>query len=363
MKYRKLGNSGMYISEIGFGSLFYGGAQWNATDNPVSREEALICLKKAWEGGINHIDCADIYGGFGPAEKIIGEFIKDYDRTDFVFASKVFFPMSSSSNDRGLSKKHISEAIDKTLKRMNIEYLDLYYCHRYDYSTPLEETVRAMNDLIDEGKILYWGTSNWFASQLERAWGIAKNLDLRGPVCDQAKYNLVMRFSAEYELPYTAEYTGIGIVAYKVLADGLFTSKYEGKKLEELSDRQIKSILRYIGDEDLKPQDSKFKKILKLSQIAQELDITLAQLAYAWVLSNPLVNSALMGTRHPERIDENLGALEISLTKQILVQIDEILDNRPFDLIQNGYMGEDYAFYKERIKTDPRAKYGKYPFD
>ncbi|MFX1377563.1 MAG: aldo/keto reductase [Promethearchaeota archaeon] len=363
MKYRKLGNSGMYVSEIGFGSLFYGGAQWNATDNPVSREEALICLKKAWEGGINHIDCADIYGGFGPAEKIIGEFIKDYDRTNFVLASKVFFPMSSNSNDRGLGKKHISEAIDKTLERMDIDYLDLYYCHRYDYSTPLEETVRAMNDLIDEGKILYWGTSNWFASQLERAWGIAKNLGLRGPVCDQVKYNLVMRFSGEYELPYTAEYTGIGLVAYKVLADGLFTSKYKGKKMEDLSDQEIKSILRYIGDENQKPQASKFEKFLKLSEIAVEIEVTLAQLAYAWVLSNHFVSSALMGTRHPDRVEENLQSLEVRLTKDILRKIDEILDNRPFEWIQNGYMGEDYAFYKERIKNDPRAKLGIYPFD
>ncbi len=363
MKYRKLGNSGMYVSEIGFGSIFFGGAQWNATENPVTREEALICLKKAREKGINHFDCADIYGGFGPAEKIIGEFIKDYDRADFVLASKVFFPMSTNSNDRGLSKKHISEAIEKTLGRMNLDYLDVYYCHRYDYSTPLEETIRAMNDLIDEGKILYWGTSNWFASQLERACGIAKNLGLKGPVCDQAKYSLVMRFSGEYELPYTAEYTGIGLVAYKVLADGLLTSRYKGKKIEELSEQEIKPIMRYICDENQKPQASKFKKILKLSQITQGLDITLAQLAYAWVLSNPLVSSALMGTRYPKRIDENLEALDVSLTKEILEQIDEILDNRPFDLIQNGYMGEDYAFYKERIKTDPRAITGKYPFD
>lgn len=363
MKFRKLGSSGMYVSELGLGSLFYGGAQWNATDNPVSREEALICLNQAWERGINHFDCADIYGGFGPAEKIIGDFIKDYDRSEFVLASKVFFAMSVNSNDRGLGKKHISEAIDKTLERMNIDYLDIYYCHRYDYSTPLEETVRAMNDLIDEGKILYWGTSNWFAAQLERAYGIAKNLGLHGPVCDQAKYNLVMRFSGECELPYTAEYTGIGLVAYKVLADGLFTSKYKGKKIEDLSDQEIKPILRYIGDENQKLEASKFEKILKVSEIAQEMEITLAQLAYAWVLSNPLVSSALIGTRHPERIDENLKALDVSLTTDIIEKIDEILDNRPFDLIDNGYMGEDYAFYKERIKTDPRAKLGKYPFD
>ncbi|MFX0038250.1 MAG: aldo/keto reductase [Promethearchaeota archaeon] len=363
MKYRKLGNSGLYVSELGFGSIFYGGAQWNATDSPVSREEALVCLRKAWDGGISHIDCADIYGGFGSAERIIGEFIRDYDRSEFVLTSKGFFPMSVSSNDRGLSKKHISEAINKSLERMNIDYLDIYYCHRYDYSTRLEETIRAMNDLIDKGKILYWGTSNWFAAQLERAWGIAKNLGLRGPVCDQAKYNLVMRFSGEYELPYTAEYTGIGLVAYKVLADGLLTSRYEGKKIEDLSEKEIKAIIRYISNEYQEPQASKFEKILKVSQIAQELEVTLAQLAYAWVLRNPLVSSALMGTRYPERIDENLEALEVCLTREILEQIDEILDNRPFDLIQNGYMGEDYAFYKERIKTDPRAKIGKYPFD
>ncbi|MFX1570852.1 MAG: aldo/keto reductase [Promethearchaeota archaeon] len=363
MKFRKLGNSGIYISELGLGSLFYGGAQWNATDNPVSKNEAILCLEKAWEGGINHFDCADIYGGFGPAEKIIGEFIMDYDRSAFVLTSKVFFAMSVNSNDRGLGKKHISEAIDKTLSRMNIDYLDIYYCHRYDYSTPLEETVRAMNDLIDEGKILYWGTSNWFAAQLERAYGIAKDLSMRGPVCDQAKYNLLMRFSGEYELPYTAEYTGIGLIAYKVLADGLFTSKYKGKKIEDLSEQEIKPILRYIGNENQKLEPSKFEKFLKVSEIAQEMDITLAQLAYAWVLSNPLVSSALIGTRHPERIDENLMALDVSLSRNILEKIDKILDNKPYDLIDNGYMGEDYAFYKERIKTDPRAKLGKYPFD
>ncbi len=361
MKYRKLGNSGMHVSEISFGSMFFGGAQYKATDDPVSKEKALICLKKATDHGINYLDCADIYGAYGPAETILGEFLKDFQRSDFVLSSKVMFPMSTNANDRGLSKKHISESIDKSLDRMKTNYLDLYYCHRYDYSTPLEETVRAMNDLIDEGKILYWGTSNWTAAQLERAFGIARCLGLRGPVCDQPKYNLMLRSSADCELKYTVEHYKLGIVAYKILADGLFTSKYIGKILEDLSEQELQSITRYIVDNESKPSQIQFEKVHRLNLIASELEITLPQLAYAWCLSNPIVSTALMSTRSPDRIEENIQAVEISLNKEVLGKIDELLENKPYG--DKAYMYESFAYYEMVIEKHPNVKTGIFPFN
>ncbi|MFX0090394.1 MAG: aldo/keto reductase [Candidatus Hodarchaeota archaeon] len=356
MKYRKLGHTGMYVSAISFGTMFYGGAQYQATDNPVSKEDAVLCLKKAIESDINYLDCADIYGAYGNAENIIGEVIKDYERTDLVISSKVWFPMSSKVNNRGLSKKHIQESIHKTLERLNTDYLDLYYCHRYDYSTPLEETIVAMNDLIDQGKILYWGTSNWPAAQLERAYGITSKLGLRPPACDQVRYNLFLRYGLEIELPYTIEYYGLGTVVYKVLADGLLAGKYDVEKIEDLDEKAIQNLSHRIGGEF---NASTLEKMHQLLEIAKDLDLTISQLAYAWVLKNPFVSTALMSTRKPERIEENLKIIDAPLDDESYNKINSILDNEPRPPV--FYLYDSHAYYKKYQSQFQAGERGIFP--
>jgi aryl-alcohol dehydrogenase-like predicted oxidoreductase len=356
MKFKKLGKSGMHVSIISFGTMAYGGAQYKFTENPVSQQDALKCLEKAFNLGINYIDCADIYGAYGEAEKIIGEFIQQHDRSNFIISSKLMFPMSKNVNDRGLSKKHIHESINKTLKHLKTDYLDLYYCHRYDFTTPLEETITAMNDLIEQGKILHWATSNWRAVQLERTFGITTRLGLRPPVCDQTKFNMFQRYAVEIELPYTADYYGLGIVAYRVLAEKLLTGKYNTLELENLPAEDKRNFSSYIEKD---PQI--MEKIMKLSELAQELDITLPQLVYAWSMQISLVDTVLMSTRNPDRIEENIQSIDIKLDSETLEKIESILDNRPIP-VRRGTT-ESYVDFNNFVRQQPLAQIGKFPPD
>lgn len=323
MKFRKLGSSGMYVSEISYGTMFFGGAQFQATDSPVSAEDGKICLQKAIEVGINYIDTADIYGAYGPAETIIGNTIHEYDRSELVVASKLCMPMSRHANHRGLGRKHIYDSIGKTLERLQTSYIDLYYCHRPDYSTPLEETVRAMNDLIDRAQILHWGTSNWPSADLERAFGIADKLGLEGPVVDQSKYNLYTRAAVEQGLSYTTDGWDLGIVAYKVLSDGVLTGMYDNVDFANLSEKQSRQ-LTGMKRRNTPFDENDLSRLKEFSQIAKELDIKPSQLAYAWTLTNNDVSSAIMSSRNPERIEENIIAVDVALASEIVDQIDEL---------------------------------------
>jgi aryl-alcohol dehydrogenase-like predicted oxidoreductase len=349
MKFRKLGNSGLYVSEISYGTMFFGGAQFQATDNPVSAEEGKVCLQKAVEVGINYIDTADIYGAYGPAETIIGNTIGDYERSELVIATKACIPMSQHANHRGLSRKHLFDSIRDSLDRLKTDYVDLYYCHRPDYSTPLEETVRTMNDLIDQGKILHWGTSNWPSADLERAYGIAEKLGLEGPVVDQSKYNLYTRAAVEQGLAYTIDGWDLGIVAYKVLSDGVLAGIYDGVSFGNLSEKQLLSLER------MKRRGTSFDKedLEKLNQfnsIATELDIKASQLAYAWTLSNPDVSSAIMSSRRPERIEENIIALDVTLSSEIILRLEELF---PLDVYyDNAYNSTPYYRAKNYMRSD-----------
>ncbi|MHA2053141.1 MAG: aldo/keto reductase [Candidatus Hodarchaeales archaeon] len=356
MKYKKLGNSGLHVSVLGFGTMAYGGAQYNFTDFPVSEEDALRCLEKAFDSGINYIDCADIYGAYGNAEKIIGKFLQEHDRSDFVISSKLMMPMSNNANDRGLSKKHIHESITKSLKRLNTDYLDLYYCHRYDFSTPLQETIHALNDLIEQGKILHWATSNWRAAQLERSFGIASRLGLRGPVCDQMKFNMFQRYAVEVELPYTADYYGLGVVAYRILAEKVLSGVYNDLDISQLPEEEQRYISGYQQKDPLV-----LEKVKKLAKLAQEQDLTLSQLVHAWTLQIPHVDTVLMSTRNPTRIEENIQAVGISLSQETLTKIELILDNKPKP-VREG-ITESYTNFKDFLKSNPRAEAGIFPPD
>ncbi|OLS29038.1 MAG: L-glyceraldehyde 3-phosphate reductase [Candidatus Heimdallarchaeota archaeon LC_2] len=339
----------MYVSEISYGTMFLGGAQFQATNNPVTAEEGKVCLEKAIGVGMNYIDSADIYGAYGPAETIVGNTIKDYDRSELVIATKACIPMSKHANHRGLSRKHLFDSIQGSLQRLQTTYVDLYYCHRPDYSTQLIETVRTMNYLIDRGQILHWGTSNWPSADLERAFGIAEKLGLEGPVVDQSKYNLYTRSAVEQGLPYTIDGWDLGIVAYKVLSDGVLTGMYDDVEFKELNEKQLAN-LTGMKRRGIPFDKDDLSKLKKFGQIAKDLDIKPSQLAYAWTLSNSDVSSAIMSTRDPKRIEENIVALDVILSVDVIEQLDELfpLDN----YYDKAYNSNPYYKMKKYINSE-----------
>ncbi|MFX0124319.1 MAG: aldo/keto reductase family protein [Candidatus Hodarchaeota archaeon] len=315
MKYRNVGNSGLKISEISLGAwLTYGGA----LDLARSRE----CITKAIELGVNFIDIADVYAG-GQAEAIVGRIIREenYNRKDLVLSSKVFWPMSNNINDRGLSRKHIMESIEGTLKRLELEYLDIYFCHRYDPYTPLEEVVQAMSNLVNRGLIHYWGTSVWPAIQLERAVWIARDMGDHPPVVEQPQYNMISRY-IELEVMETCKRNGLGITCFSPLSQGILTGKYnEGVPPE--SRGATTDWLRW----DLTTKN--VEKVKKLVPIAESLGITLSQLALAWILRHEVISCAITGATKPEHVETNVAASSIQLSNEVLKEIEEILQNKP----------------------------------
>ncbi|MHA2246237.1 MAG: aldo/keto reductase family protein [Candidatus Hodarchaeales archaeon] len=317
MEYRHVGKTGLKISEISLGAwLTYGGSQ----DKDNSRE----CVNKAIEHGINFIDIADGYSG-GNAERIIGELIQEenYNRKDLVISSKVFWPMSKGVNDRGLSRKHIMESIDGTLDRLNTGYIDIYFCHRFDRYTPLEETIRTMSDLIDRGLIHYWGTSVWTAVQLERAFWMAKNLGCHPPVVEQPQYHMLNRYiETPQGVMETCKRNGMGIVCFSPLCQGVLTGKYN-EGVPEQSRGATTEWLKW----DLTPAN--IEKVKQLQPIADKLEIQMSQLALAWILRRDEMNCAITGATKPQHIASNIQASGLKLDQGTLNKIEEILNNKP----------------------------------
>lgn len=317
MKYRNVGKTGLKISEISLGSwLTYGGSE--------DKESSRKCITKAIDLGVNFIDIADVYSG-GKAEKIIGKIIKEenYNRKDLVISSKVFWPMSDNVNDRGLSRKHIMESIEGSLERLELDSLDIYFCHRFDRYTPLEETILAMSDLVDQGLIHYWGTSVWPAVQLERAYWIARELGCYPPVVEQPQYNMLNRY---IELPHgvmeTCKRNGMGIVPFSPLMQGILTGKYN-EGVPEDSRGATTDWLKW----DLTPQN--IEKVKKLQPIANGLNISMAQLALAWILRRDEISCVITGATKSEHIESNVKASEIELDEDILERIEGVLGNKP----------------------------------
>ena len=254
----------------------------------------------------------------------MGQIMKDFKRSDLVISSKVFWPMGSGPNDRGLSRKHIMESIHNSLKRLGTDYLDLYFCHRYDPETPLEEVVRAMDDLVHQGKILYWGTSEWSGEQISRAVGLAKQWSLYSPSVEQPQYHMFKRDVVETELVEAARQHGVGLVTWSPLASGVLTGKYNdgipaGSRLDH------HEWLR----RGLTPD--KIEKVRQLTKVAKELGASMAQLALAWLLRLPEVSSVITGASRASQVHENLKAAELKdcLTPDVLERIEIILDNDP----------------------------------
>ncbi|MHA2163408.1 MAG: aldo/keto reductase family protein [Candidatus Thorarchaeota archaeon] len=315
MKYRKVGKSGLKISEISLGSwLTYGGT--------VENDVAKKCMTTAVELGINFIDSAEIYAR-GQAESVIGEWLKDDTaiRRNLVISSKVFWPTSDDINDWGNSRKNVLNAIEGTLDRLGTDYIDIYYLHRYDYTTPLKETVMVMDDLIRDGKIRHWGTSVWTAAQLERANAIAKEFGAYKPIVEQPMYNMFSRY-IELEIMSVGKTHGMGFTVWSPLSGGLLTGKYNDGVPEGSRGSTSEIMKRVLTEENI-------SKVRKIGEIASSLDITTGQLALAWILRRSEISAALVGATKPEHVIENAGASDVTLSKDVLGQLDEILDNKP----------------------------------
>lgn len=311
MKYRRLGGSGLKVSEISLGSwLTYGGY--------VERENAENAIRTAYGLGINFFDTANVYER-GAAEELVGRVLKDYPRESYVLATKVFWPMGEGPNDRGLSRKHIVEQANASLKRLGHEYVDIYYCHRHDPETPLEETLRAIDDLIRQGKVLYAGVSEWQASQIAEALGVADRYLLDHIVVNQPIYNMFERYIEKEVMPLSERH-GIGQVAFSPLAQGLLTGKYNSVSDIPADSRAAKLDWMRKGI-----TEEKIAKVQKLSAIASELEISVGNLALAWILRNNNVASALVGASRPEQVTENAKASGIELSEDVLNRIEEIL--------------------------------------
>ena len=311
MQYRQLGDSGLYLSAIALGG-------WINFESKIEEEEARRIVRTAYDGGVNFFDLADSYG-YGEAERWMGNMLAEFPRHTLVISSKVFFPMSDDPNDRGLSRKHIMESIDRSLERLGTDYLDVYFCHRADPDTPLTETIRAMDDLIHQGKVLYWGTSEWDPALIEETVRICRANGCTPPRAEQPQYSMLHRENVEHNvLPVTREH-GIGLVTYSPLAMGMLTGKY---------DEGIPEDSRFATEPWSKERlltDANVERVRQLALVAGELGISRAQLALAWLLREPGVSSVLTGATKARQIEENLEAAGIELTGDVLAQIDRIL--------------------------------------
>ncbi len=319
MQYRNLGKWGLKVSEIALGSWMtdLGGAG--------AAEVARQCIRAAYDAGVNFFDCADAYSG-GEAEKFLGTALRDYRRSSYVVSSKVFFPMGRGANDWGLSRKHIIEQLDNTLKNMRLDYLDLYFCHRFDPTTPVEETMQVLSDMVAAGKILYYGVSEWSPVQLCKAFSAIKELHLRPLSVIQPQYNMVDRYIEDEIVAICAE-NGAGIVPFSPLAQGLLTGKYRkgqplpaGSRATHQADRQINNLLT----------DENLTKVDELAKVADGLGMSLSVLALAWILRLPQISSVITGASKPEQLEANIAASGLRLPQDALDEIERILNYHPF---------------------------------
>ncbi|MHA2046364.1 MAG: aldo/keto reductase family protein [Candidatus Thorarchaeota archaeon] len=295
---------------------------WLTYGGTVENEMAKKCMLTALDHGVNFIDSAEIYAG-GKAEEVIAQFFRDesVSRRNLVISSKVFWPTSKDITDWGNSRKNIMNAIDDTLKRLEMDYIDIYFLHRYDYTTPVKETVLTMDDLIKAGKVRHWGTSVWSAAQLERANAVAKEFGAHKPIVEQPLYNMFARF-IELEIIPVAKTHGMGLTVFSPLGGGLLTGKYNDGVPEGSRGATSTWLNRVLNEEN-------FTKVRKLGEIASSLDITTGQLALAWILRRPEVSSAIVGATKPEHVIDNVAASDVDLPKTTIEEIEEVLDNTP----------------------------------
>ena len=319
MNHRKLGNSGMYVSEITFGNWLTHGSQ-------VEEKSAIKCVRTALDLGITTLDTADMYAGTR-AESVLGRALSGVRRESYELLTKVYWPTGDGKNDRGLSRKHIMESVHASLKRLKTDHIDLYQFHRFDYETPLEESLSAFDDLIRQGKVFYIGFSEWRAEEIKDALRIQERMGYDRFVSSQPQYSMLWRV-IEKEVVPICQANGIGQIVWSPIAQGALSGKYlPGKKPPAGSRATDKKggasmISRWLRDEVL-------TAVQKLKPIAANEGLTLAQLAVAWVLQNPNVSSAIIGATKPEQIKENVVASGVKLSRETMIQIDQALGKLP----------------------------------
>ena len=321
MKYRNIGKAGIKISEIALRS-------WMTDLKGGSKEDiAKETVKLAYESGINFFDCADAYSD-GAAEQFLGKVLKDFPRKELVISSKVYFPTGTGVNDRGLSRKHIMENCNQSLKNMQLDYLDLYYCHRFDENTDLEETLRAMSDLVAQGKVLYYGVSEeWGSARIEEAQKIIDKLGLYPISVIQPQYNMIDRY-IEHEIMGTCRKYGIGITSFSPLAQGLLTGKYkkgqpypEGSRATHQADKQINNLLT---DDNLAIVD-------ELTKVANDLGTNVSILSMAWILQHSEISCVIAGASNSSQLENNIKASGFVIPQDAMNRIEEILGFKRFE--------------------------------
>jgi voltage-dependent potassium channel beta subunit len=326
MEYRRLGNSGLPVSALSYGS-------WVTFSNQLAVDAALEAMTLAYDAGVNFFDNAEVYA-LGKSETIMGEALKKvgWPRDSYIVSSKVFWGSvpDAKPTQRGLSRKHIVEACHQALGRLQLDYLDLYFCHRPDATVPTEEIVRTMSDLIHQGKILYWGTSEWPATLIMEAYGLARQYNLVPPTMEQPEYSMLARERVEKEYDYLYKSIGLGTTTWSPLASGVLTGKYNNG-IPEGSRATLDGydwLRQNIESEEGQKQVAKARQ---LTEVADDLGVPLARLALAWCLKNPNVSTVITGASRPSQVTDNLQALELlpQLTDDVMERIETILDNKP----------------------------------
>ena len=313
MEFRNLGRSGLKVSEVALGG-------WVTFGQSVNDQDVVRAIvRAAYDEGVNFFDQADIYAK-GRSEELMGTALREFPRHTLVISSKVYWPMSDHVNDQGLSRKHILESIDGSLRRLGTDYLDIYFAHRYDETVPMDEIVMAFDQVIRDGKALYWGTSMWPAARIAEAVEFARARGLHGPVTEQPEYSMIHRDRVEKDiLPYT-ERAGVGLVVWSPLAMGLLTGKYDAGKPEGARLSENESFAQdFLTDENI-------QKVRDLRPIADDLGITRAQLAVAWLLRHRGVSSVITGATKPQQIADTVKAAGIKLDAAVVQRIEEILN-------------------------------------
>jgi voltage-dependent potassium channel beta subunit len=320
MQYRRLGRSGLQVSALSYGS-------WVTFGDQIDTDRAAACMQVAYDHGVNFFDNAEAYAD-GQSEVMMGTIIREkgWTRSDLVVSTKIFWG-GDGPNDVGLSRKHVIEGTRAALDRLQMDYVDLVFCHRPDLHTPIEETVRAMSHVVDQGYALYWGTSEWSAEQIRQAYEFARREHLVPPTMEQPQYNMMHRNRVEVEYDSLYEDFGLGTTIWSPLASGLLTGKYNDGVPED-------SRLATEGYEWLRERvltDERIEKVRKLSDLADDLGCTTAQLAIAWCLTNPNVSTVLTGASRPSQVEENMKALDVvdALDTETRVRIESILNNTP----------------------------------
>ncbi len=322
MQYNNLGKSGLKVSELSFGSWITFGSQIGDTTS-----EDL--MKMAYDNGINFFDNAEVYAA-GKSEEVMGNILKkmNWSRDSYILSSKAFFGIKGlKDSQHGNNRKHLTEACHQALQRLQTDYLDLYYCHRPDKETPMEETVRTMNTLIEQGKVLYWGTSEWSAQEIMEAHMVAKDLRLIGPTMEQPQYNMLWREKVENEFSQIYKTVGLGTTIWSPLASGILTGKYNDGIPKDA--RLNRDELSWLKDKSVVEEN--LNKVTELTKLAKELGISMPLLALAWCLKNVNVSTVILGASKTSQLKENLKATDAKekLTDEVMEKIEEILDNKP----------------------------------